>query len=121
MTRHLIPFEDQVALLAAAGDALTAEIARVRKTVDVPMDWRLDRSCAFFYNPAGMTQGEINSYDAERKDVVAALIDDNRVIQAVAQLDFEERQKLQVKPGQALRTAAECRARVKAIYLSLLP
>lgn len=58
--------------------------------------------------------------DAERA-VLANRIDGDLLIQAVAQLDFEERQKLVVQVGQTLRTAAQCRARIKAIYLALLP
>lgn len=57
--------------------------------------------------------------DAE-KAAFAAAIDANPLIQAVAQLDFEERQKLVVINGQTLRTAAQCKARVRAIYQSLL-
>lgn len=55
-----------------------------------------------------------------QKDRIAATIDGNVLIQAVAQLDFEERQKLQVSPGQTLLTAAQCKARVRVIYRSLL-
>lgn len=47
-------------------------------------------------------------------------IDTDVLIQAVAQLDFEERQKLTVRSGQTLLTAPQCRARAKAIYRSLL-
>lgn len=54
------------------------------------------------------------------KDRIAELIDTDLLIQAVAQLDYEERQKLQVKAGQTLRTPAECKARAKVIYRSLL-
>lgn len=57
---------------------------------------------------------------ASIKAEVAAAIDADLLIQAVAQVDFEERQKLTVKAGQALLTAAQTKARVKAIYLSLL-
>lgn len=76
------------------------------------------------YDPATgkrpATAAEIGAYDAERKDATAAWIDDDRLIQAVAQLDFEERQKLQVKAGQTLLTAAQCKARIRAIYRGLL-
>jgi hypothetical protein len=58
--------------------------------------------------------------DAALKDVQATDIDADLLIQAVAQLDYEERQKLTVINGQTLRTAAQCKARVKAIYRSLL-
>jgi len=58
--------------------------------------------------------------DAE-KAARAARVDDDLLIQAVAMLDFEERQKLVVAAGQTLRTLQQCRARVRAIYLSLLP
>lgn len=54
------------------------------------------------------------------KDLDAAVIDADLMIRAVAQLDFEERQKLVVINGQTLRTAAQCFARVKAIYRGLL-
>lgn len=47
-------------------------------------------------------------------------IDIDPMIQAAIRLDFEERQKLQVKAGQTLKTAAECKARLKEIYQSLL-
>jgi hypothetical protein len=57
--------------------------------------------------------------DAEKADR-AARADGDALIQAVAQLDFEERQKLTVKAGQTLLTAAQCRARLKAIVQSLL-
>lgn len=57
---------------------------------------------------------------ADAKDADAANIDDDLLIQAVARVDFEERQKLQVKAGQTLLTAPEVKARVKAIYRGLL-
>lgn len=66
------------------------------------------------------TTAEQTAYDDATKDAKAANIDLDAALQAVAQLDFEERQKLQVKAGQSLRTAAECRARLRVIYRSLL-
>jgi hypothetical protein len=71
------------------------------------------------------TPAEIDAVtDAEAaaaiKDTQASAIDADLLIQAVAQLDYEERQKLTVKAGQTLLTPAQCRARVKAIYRSLL-
>lgn len=57
--------------------------------------------------------------DAEKAEFAAAL-DNNPLIQAVAMLDFEERQKVVVQSGQTLRTLAQCKQRVKAIYQSLL-
>ena len=66
------------------------------------------------------SQAEIDSYDAAQKDARAAKINEDALIQAVAQLDYEERQKLQVKNGQTLRDPAQCKARIKAIYRSLL-
>jgi len=54
------------------------------------------------------------------KDALSADIDSNLLIQAVAQVDFEERQKLTVKTGQTLLTAAQTKARIKAIYRNLL-
>lgn len=71
------------------------------------------------------TQSEIDAVsDAQAIDAIrdaqAADIDDNLLIQAVAQFDFEERQKLTVKAGQTLLTAPQARARVRAIYRSLL-
>lgn len=66
------------------------------------------------------TGTEQDAYDSAARDEQSKNADDNALIQAVAQLDFEERQKLQVKAGQTLRTAAECKARVKAIYRTLL-
>lgn len=56
--------------------------------------------------------------DAQAFD--AESIDSNALIQAVARVDFEERQKLQLKTGQTLLTAAETKARVKVIYRGLL-
>lgn len=64
--------------------------------------------------------GEIAAYDDATKTARAGAIDDEAALQAVAQLDFEERQKLTVKNGQTLLTAAQCKARLKAIYKSLL-
>lgn len=66
------------------------------------------------------SQAEIDAYDDAQKDIKANNIDIDAALQAVAQLDYEERQKLQVRAGQTLRTPAECKARVKAIYRSLL-
>lgn len=57
--------------------------------------------------------------DAEKAEMAAAL-DNNALIQAVARLDFEERQKLTVKAGQTLLTAAETKARIRTIYQGLL-
>lgn len=66
------------------------------------------------------SQAELDAYDNTQKDLRADSIDMNAALQAIAQLDFEERQKLQVKVGLVLRTAAECKARLKSIYKSLL-
>lgn len=67
------------------------------------------------------TAQEIAAYDAVLKDAKSdADINTNKLIQAVARLDFEERQKLTVRAGQTLRTAPECLDRIKAIYRSLL-
>lgn len=68
---------------------------------------------------AGFSATDPTVIDAENT-IAANQIDGNLLIQAVAQLDFEERQKLTVKAGQTLLTAAQARARVKAIYKSLL-
>lgn len=57
--------------------------------------------------------------DAEKAEL-ASLADADPLLQALAQLDFEERQKLTVRAGQTLLTAAQCRARLKTIYQSLL-
>jgi hypothetical protein len=62
---------------------------------------------------------EIAAYDAERRDLLSGR-DTDLMLRAVAQLDFEERQKLVVEAGQTLRTQAQCLARVKAIYRALL-
>ena len=64
---------------------------------------------------------EIAAWDAARKDAVAAQLDTNLAVQALAQLDFEERQKLVVTSGKTLLTAQQCKARIRAIYRSLLP
>lgn len=66
------------------------------------------------------TEAEIAAYDAACQDAKAAEIDTDLLIQAAAQLDYEERQKLMVKVGETLRTPAECTARIKAIYRRLL-
>lgn len=66
------------------------------------------------------TVAEIAAYDSALKDARANTIDADAALQAVAQLDFEERQKLQVKAGQSLRSAADCKARLKVIYRGLL-
>ena len=63
---------------------------------------------------------EITAYDDAIKEQRALRIDVDAALQAVAQLDFEERQKLQVKNGETLRTAAECKARIRLIYRSLI-
>lgn len=72
-------------------------------------------------------QATIDSFDPDdpavidaEKTALAAQLDTMAAVQAIAQLDFEERQKLVVKPGQSLRTAAECKDRAKAIYKGLL-
>jgi hypothetical protein len=62
------------------------------------------------------SQAAIDAEKAER----AASSDTDLLIQAVARVDFEERQKLTVKAGQTLLTAAETKARIRAIYQSLL-
>jgi hypothetical protein len=66
------------------------------------------------------TPSEITEYDDTQKSSRADSIDRDLLIQAIAQLDYEERQKLQVKASQTLLTPAQCKARVRAIYLSLL-
>lgn len=62
------------------------------------------------------SQAAIDAEKAER----ASNADTDLLIQAVARVDFEERQKLTVKAGQTLLTAAETKARIRAIYQSLL-
>ena len=66
------------------------------------------------------TRAEIDYYDAARKDSLVQAMDNNPLIQALAKLDYEERQKLQVKSGQKLRTPDECRTRLKELYIGLL-
>lgn len=84
MERQLIPLDDQRALREAPSTALSAEEARVRNDQRVPVDWRLESSCAAFYNPTGMTQADITAYDAadraarcraisRQKDILATL------------------------------------------------
>ena len=73
-------------------------------------------------------QATIDSFDPTAasvidadKDEITAQLDTNTALQALLRLDFEERQKLMVQVRQTLRTAQECKDRVKAIYKSLLP
>lgn len=66
------------------------------------------------------TAAELTATVNAEKDARATQADTDLLIQAVATLDYEERQKLQVKAGQTLLTAAQCKARVKAIYRNLL-
>ena len=56
--------------------------------------------------------------DAERA-AMAARIDDNLATQAMLALGAEERQKLQA--GEKPLSLDECKARVRAIYIGLLP
>lgn len=69
-------------------------------------------------------QSAINDYTNNEltiiKDKEANNLDVDLKFRALAQLDYEERLKLQVKAGQTLRTPAECRLRLKEIYRSLL-
>ena len=89
--------------------------------------WRID------YDPAATAQHRLDgealrlafdptsqaAIDAEKADL-AGQADANLLLRAIALLDWEERQKLVVQNGQTLRTQAQCLARVKAIYQSLL-
>ena len=76
----------------------------------------------------GAAQATIDAFNATdpsvvdaEKTLVSKQLDTMYALQAIAQLDYEERQKLVVIVGQTLRTAQECKDRVKAIYKSLLP
>lgn len=89
--------------------------------------WRID------YAPSATAQHRVDgdalrltfdplsqaAIDAEKAEFAAAL-DSNPLVQAIALLDFEERQKFTVQAGQTLRTLAQCKARIKAVYSSLL-
>ena len=66
------------------------------------------------------TDQEIAIYDSNIQEEKATKINSDLQIQAVAQLDYEERQKLQIKVGQKLLNPKECKDRVLAIYRSML-
>ena len=119
MRRRLIPDLDRVLLTQTLVDR-PAAIAALKDKMNLGEDWALYPDGASFYFVAEANPADILALETSRKDSLALALDDNLLIQAVAQLDFEERQKLQVKPGQGLRTAAECKQRVRAIYRSLL-
>ena len=111
---------DNVFLRDAGTDGVGAGEASVTIPRVPPM--RFER-----YNGAGgirsATAQEIADFDTARKDYEADFgsMDPRLAIRALAQLDYEERQKLQVQVGQTLRTVPQCLARFKAIYLGLLP
>ena len=65
--RRLIPVDDQRALREVSASALTAEVSRVRAQILAPAGWRLDPDLTAFYNPAGMTQGDIDTYEAAQR------------------------------------------------------
>jgi hypothetical protein len=120
--------------------AMVAErLTRALQQAGIPVDgvsigrpddkstWRVD------YAPAATAQHRVDgdalksSFNPDDPAVVtsekaaqAASADTDLLLQAVAQVDFEERQKLTVKAGQTLLTAAQCKARIRAVYQSLL-
>jgi len=111
---------DNVFLRDAGTDGVGAGEASV--TIPRVPHARLER-----YDGAGgirsATAQEIADFDTARKDYEAdfGAMDVRIALRALAQLDYEERQKLQVQVGQTLRTVPQCLARFKAIYLGLLP
>lgn len=120
MPEWVIRTADNLFLRDKGGEGVIAGEAVV--TVATTPNPRLTRYDATA--PTGIrmaTAPEMTAYDAAVKDLRSdADLNTNKIIQAVARLDFEERQKLEVKVGQTLRTQQQCLDRIKAIYRSLL-
>lgn len=68
MERRLIPNTVQARFRVLSGAGLEAEIERVRQDMTTPLPWRLCPSFTSFYNPVGMSQAEIDAYDAAQLD-----------------------------------------------------
>ena len=84
MQRSLVSRIDQLALQHVAASEFNAVSARVRKAMGVDATWRLCPSLECFYNPDGMSAGDIVAYDAaqlasralatsRQKDILALL------------------------------------------------
>lgn len=67
MERQLIPINDSRALKEATSQTFSAEEVRVRDAQDIPAGWRLAPTCTAFYNPAGMTQADMDAFDATER------------------------------------------------------
>lgn len=116
MERRLLPPHAARALTDATRQTFAAEEARVREGQDVPADWRLSPTCTAFYNPAGMTQAEIDAYDAAeratRRDRDLGL----KALRALA-LAIHKRCKAQIPTDTT--TAAQWEAAIKAEWDAL--
>lgn len=69
MEWRLIKAAHKVALSNANAVGLADEIARVRTAVSAPSTWRLDPSLKGFYNPDGMSQAEISTYELRQTTI----------------------------------------------------
>lgn len=117
MMRWVIRTADAVFLRDKGSEGLSSgesvvEIARAPLQTE-----RYDASVKSGIRPA--TTEELAAAESAAKDAKASQSFDLH-LRAVAQVDFEERQKLTVRQGQTLRTAQECVDRARAIYRSLL-
>ena len=68
MTRRLISDLDRLALMSAVD--VSAERERIRQKTGAPLTWRLCPSFTAFYDPTGMTQAEIDAYEAAKPKVI---------------------------------------------------
>lgn len=50
---------------------LPEDVEGVRFDVGAPLSWRLSPALDVFYNPIGMSQGEIDAYDAAQRTALA--------------------------------------------------
>lgn len=112
MTRRMIADRYRLALMTASSATFTAERERVRLLTDTPAEWRLCPSLTAFYDPAGMTQAEIDAYDAAQLAAhVDAAIDGQKALRALAEATFELKTTNWTRP--------QFLARIKAIYRTL--
>ena len=116
MEYQLIHDPDQQRLREASGAGLTAEIARLRAVGRVPPQWRLSPALSSFYNPTGMTQAEIDAFDATER---SALRDRDLALKALQALATAVHKRLKEQIPTDPTTAAQWKTAIVAEWDAL--
>ena len=116
MQRRLIPDLDHLALKTATSSTFAAERERVRTNTSAPLAWRLCPSLTAFYNPEGMTQAEMDAYDASQR---AEQRDKELALKALAALATAVHKRIKALIPADTTTAAQWKAAIVAEWDAL--